>query len=47
VLHGAAPIGGPANRALPQLPLVVGPGGDLEAQGDFSAPVGPSWWNGP
>ena len=35
---------GPAGRALPQLPLAVDPGGFLRAGGNFSGPVGPSWW---
>jgi ubiquinol-cytochrome c reductase iron-sulfur subunit len=35
---------GPAGRALPQLPLLVDPGGHLRAAGTFSGPVGPSWW---
>jgi ubiquinol-cytochrome c reductase iron-sulfur subunit len=35
---------GPAGRALPQLPLAVDPAGFLRAGGNFSGPVGPSWW---
>jgi ubiquinol-cytochrome c reductase iron-sulfur subunit len=35
---------GPAGRALPQLPLVVDRRGALRAAGNFSGPVGPSWW---
>jgi ubiquinol-cytochrome c reductase iron-sulfur subunit len=35
---------GPAGRALPQLPLAIDGGGDLRAAGNFSGPVGPSWW---
>ena len=35
---------GPAGRALPQLPLAVDAGGFLRAGGNFSGPVGPSWW---
>ena len=35
---------GPAGRPLPQLPLQVGGSGALEAAGNFSGPVGPSWW---
>ena len=35
---------GPAGRALPQLPLVVDAQGFLRAGGNFSGPVGPSWW---
>jgi ubiquinol-cytochrome c reductase iron-sulfur subunit len=45
VLDGARPIAGPATRPLPQLPLEVGPDGVLRAQGDFSSPVGPGFWN--
>jgi ubiquinol-cytochrome c reductase iron-sulfur subunit len=35
---------GPAGRPLPQLPLRIGSGGELQAAGNFSGPVGPSWW---
>lgn len=35
---------GPAGRDLPQLPLLVDEAGDLRAAGNFSAPVGPSFW---
>ena len=35
---------GPAGRALPQLPLMVDRRGGLRAAGNFSGPVGPSWW---
>ncbi len=35
---------GPAGRALPQLPLEVDSSGHLRAAGNFSGPVGPSWW---
>ena len=35
---------GPAGRALPQLPLQVDSAGFLRAGGNFSGPVGPSWW---
>ena len=41
---GGDVIFGPAGRALPQLPLMVGKDGALRAAGDFSGPVGPSWW---
>jgi ubiquinol-cytochrome c reductase iron-sulfur subunit len=41
---GGAVLFGPAGRPLPQLPLRVGVGGLLEAAGNFSGPVGPSWW---
>jgi ubiquinol-cytochrome c reductase iron-sulfur subunit len=45
VYTGAVPVFGPAARPLPQLPLDVNEEGYLVAQGDFSAPVGPSFWN--
>jgi ubiquinol-cytochrome c reductase iron-sulfur subunit len=45
VLRGAVPVFGPAARALPQLPLGVDAEGLLVAGGDFSEPVGPSFWN--
>jgi ubiquinol-cytochrome c reductase iron-sulfur subunit len=35
---------GPAGRALPQLPLMIDDRGFLRAGGNFSGPVGPSWW---
>jgi ubiquinol-cytochrome c reductase iron-sulfur subunit len=35
---------GPANRALPQLPLMLDEEGYLVAQSDFKEPVGPSYW---
>jgi ubiquinol-cytochrome c reductase iron-sulfur subunit len=45
VLKGAKPVFGPAARPLPQLPLEVGADGELRATGDFSEPVGPTYWN--
>ncbi len=36
---------GPAGRPLPQLPLMIDFRGYLRAAGNFSARVGPSWWN--
>lgn len=47
VLDGAAPVYGPAPRPLPQLPLAIDPDGIIRATGDFSAPVGPSFWELP
>jgi ubiquinol-cytochrome c reductase iron-sulfur subunit len=41
---GGKVLFGPAGRALPQLPLQIGRAGDLLAAGNFSGPVGPSWW---
>jgi ubiquinol-cytochrome c reductase iron-sulfur subunit len=35
---------GPAGRGLPQLPLLIDSAGELRAAGNFSAPVGPSFW---
>ena len=45
VLKGAEPVFGPAARPLPQLPLEIGSDGVLHATGDFSEPVGPTFWN--
>jgi ubiquinol-cytochrome c reductase iron-sulfur subunit len=42
---GATPVFGPAGRPLPQLPIRREPDGTFTAQGDFSGPVGPSFWN--
>jgi len=44
VLRGAAPTGGPAPRALPQLPLYVDGDEILRAAGPFTAPPGPGFW---
>ena len=44
VLRAAAPIGGPAARALPQLPLYADTDGTLRAAGGFTAPPGPGFW---
>lgn len=45
VLDGAEPVFGPAARPLPQLPLGVDDDGMIVATGDFSAPVGPGFWD--
>jgi ubiquinol-cytochrome c reductase iron-sulfur subunit len=45
VSDGAKPFFGPAARPLPQLPLGVDSEGVLIATGDFTAPVGPAFWN--
>ncbi len=42
---GGTVIYGPAGRPLPQLPLEIDSEGNLRAGGNFSARVGPSWWN--
>ena len=41
---GGTVLFGPAGRDLPQLPLAIDPAGHLRAAGNFSGPVGPSWW---
>jgi ubiquinol-cytochrome c reductase iron-sulfur subunit len=45
VLRHAKPDIGPADAPLPQLPLQIDPEGFLVARGDFSEPVGPSFWH--
>lgn len=47
VLRGAQPVYGPASRPLPQLLLAVDDDGVLQAQGDFTDTVGPSYWDMP
>jgi ubiquinol-cytochrome c reductase iron-sulfur subunit len=42
--RGGKVLFGPAGRDLPQLPLMIGAGGELRARGNFSGAVGPSWW---
>jgi ubiquinol-cytochrome c reductase iron-sulfur subunit len=44
ISDGAKVVFGPANRALPQLPITVDDEGYLIAQSDFTEPVGPSYW---
>ena len=41
---GGSVLFGPAGRPLPQLPLKIDSSGFLRAAGNFSGPVGPSWW---
>jgi ubiquinol-cytochrome c reductase iron-sulfur subunit len=41
---GGTVVFGPAGRDLPQLPLSIDDAGHLRAAGDFSGPVGPSFW---
>jgi ubiquinol-cytochrome c reductase iron-sulfur subunit len=41
---GGTVLFGPAGRPLPQLPLEIDGSGTLRAGGNFSGPVGPSWW---
>jgi ubiquinol-cytochrome c reductase iron-sulfur subunit len=42
--RGGAVIYGPAGRPLPQLPLIIDSQGYLRAGGNYSGPIGPSWW---
>lgn len=44
VLQGARPIGGPAARPLPQLPIGLDEEGYLVALRDFTEPTGAGWW---
>lgn len=44
VRDGARPVGGPAIRPLPQLPIAVDADGYLVALGDFPEPAGPDTW---
>jgi ubiquinol-cytochrome c reductase iron-sulfur subunit len=41
---GGSVLFGPAGRDLPQLPLEIDTTGELRAGGNFSGPIGPSWW---
>ena len=45
VNRGAAVLSGPAGRPLPQLPIGVDDEGFLIALGEFTEPVGPTFWN--
>ena len=45
VYDGCRPIFGPASTSLPQLPLSVDADGNLVANGPFSGPIGPGFWN--
>ena len=40
----AAVLEGPADHALPRLPLQIGDDGYVRADGDFPEPVGPGFW---
>ena len=44
VTRDGAVVSGPADHALPRLPIVVGRDGVLRAASDFSEPVGPGFW---
>jgi ubiquinol-cytochrome c reductase iron-sulfur subunit len=37
-------VSGPADHALPRLPIEIAPGGYLRARGDFPEPIGPGFW---
>jgi ubiquinol-cytochrome c reductase iron-sulfur subunit len=45
VYEAAEPVFGPASSPLPQLPLGVDGQGFVIAEGDFSSPPGPAFWN--
>jgi ubiquinol-cytochrome c reductase iron-sulfur subunit len=45
VYRACEPIFGPAATPLPQLPLGIDPQGFVIAEGDFSNPPGPAFWN--
>jgi ubiquinol-cytochrome c reductase iron-sulfur subunit len=45
VLDRARPVFGPAAAPLPQLPLAIDDDGMVAAAGEFSDPVGPSFWH--
>lgn len=44
-VDAARPVGGPATRSLPQLPIGLDDGGFLIALDDFDRPVGPLAWD--
>jgi ubiquinol-cytochrome c reductase iron-sulfur subunit len=44
VRRGGAVVFGPAGRPLPQLPLRIGPAGELVAAGRLDGDVGPAWF---
>lgn len=44
VLREGAVLSGPADHALPRLPIEVSDDGALRATGDFPVPVGPGFW---
>jgi ubiquinol-cytochrome c reductase iron-sulfur subunit len=47
VTDGAMPVGGPATRPLPQLPIEIDPQGAIVARSDFTEPIGPGFWSRP
>ncbi|MBV8333262.1 MAG: Rieske 2Fe-2S domain-containing protein [Candidatus Eremiobacteraeota bacterium] len=44
VMQEGKVLAGPADHALPRLPIEIGDDGILRATGDFPQPVGPSFW---
>jgi ubiquinol-cytochrome c reductase iron-sulfur subunit len=44
VTDNASVISGPADHALPRLPIEIASDGYLRATGDFPSPVGPGFW---
>ena len=44
VVNNGAVVSGPADQALPRLPIDVGADGYLVATGDYPEPVGPGFW---
>lgn len=44
VLREGAVLSGPADHALPRLPIEIDDDGTLRATGDFPVPVGPGFW---
>lgn len=47
VVRNGAVLSGPADHALPRLPLIADTAGYLRADGDFPVPVGPGFWERP
>lgn len=45
VTDACQPVFGPATRPLPQLPITTDDDGYLIADGEYSAPVGPGFWD--
>ncbi|MBV9648190.1 MAG: Rieske (2Fe-2S) protein [Candidatus Eremiobacteraeota bacterium] len=44
VTNDGAVVAGPADHALPRLPIAIGEDGFVHATGDFPEPVGPGFW---
>jgi ubiquinol-cytochrome c reductase iron-sulfur subunit len=44
VVNGGNVLAGPADHALPQLPIEIGADGYLHAKADFPVPIGPGFW---